>query len=810
MKSLSELLEKGVALLDGAMGTMLQDVTGVTLSCLEEFNLSRPKLVQKIHRSYLEAGADILLTNTLGANRIKLAEYGLQDKVGDINRAAIKLAKEAAKEKAWVAASIGPTGKFLAPLGKLGFDEAVESFREQIRSVAQAGADIILIETLSDLREMKAAIIAAKEVCDLPIMTTMTFQENGKTIMDADARCCCLVMQSLGAAAIGANCSLGPEGLLDILIRMRDVSQKPLLVQPNAGLPQLKEGKTIFPATPEIFASYADKFCQEGVSIIGGCCGTTPDHIKAVAQVVKGRKRSIYLPKYQGSLVCSRSEIVAIGAGNASVVIGERLNPTGRRDLAAQLREGRFDLFRRDALAQVKSGAKILDVNVGIPGIDQIKVMDQAVTAVQSVARLPLMLDSNVPEIIEAGLKAAEGRVIINSVNGEKRSMEKIIPLARKYGSVMIGLTLDEKGIPRASRSRLKIAERLLKKVLAAGLTPDTLIIDPLTLAVSAEPHQAMESLEAISLIKSKLGLATVLGISNISFGLPRRELVNFSFLAMALGAGLDAAIVNPFSQITMDICSAATLLHGNDPGAQKYIERCQGARIPAVALPMAAEAERERGNVGEKLYQAILEGDETGIVLLVEKALDQGMTPIEINKLYMIPAITKVGVLFQDGEYFLPQLIRAGHAMEVAIARLKREERAYQGERKGKVVFATGYGDIHDIGKNIVITQLENNGFEVIDLGTSVPVDRIIKSAKEQKADIIGMSALMTSTMVEMEKLIKTRNEEGLTTLIMIGGAVVTKDYAQRIGADGYAEDAVRAVPLADQLMAKRTHIIH
>lgn len=807
MNKLTYLLEKGVVLLDGAMGTMLQEASGATHSCLEEYNLNKPKLVYEIHRSYLEAGADILLTNTLGANRIKLTEYGLQEKVGEINREAVKLAKKAAKDKALVAASIGPTGKFLQPLGNLKFDEAVQTFSEHISAVAQAGADIILIETLSDLREMKAAIIAAKDICDLPIMTTMTFQDNGRTIMDAAALCCCLVMQSLGAAVVGANCSLGPEGLLDILIKMRDISQKPLMVQPNAGLPQLKEGKTIFPATPEIFASYADKFCQEGISILGGCCGTTPEHIKAVANVVKGRKRRIFAAVYSGTLVCSRSEITGIGGENAPVIIGERLNPTGRRDLAAQLREGRFDLFRREALAQVKSGAKILDVNVGIPGIDQVKVMDQAVSAVQSVTRLPIMLDSNMPDVLEAGLKAAEGRVIINSVNGEKRSLEKVIPLAKKYGAVLIGLTLDGRGIPPDSKSRLKIAQRILKKVISGGLSPDTLIIDPLTLAVSAEPNQALASLATVELIKEKLGLATVLGISNISFGLPRRELINHSFLAMAFGAGLDAAIVNPFSQITMDICTAVTLLRSNDPGAQKYIERCQGEQIPSVSFPGTAEVESERVNAGKRLYQAVLEGDESGIVVLVEKALEEGMTPIEINKLYMVPAITKVGELFQDGEYFLPQLIRAGHAMEMAVARLKREERAYHGERKGKIVFATAYGDIHDIGKNIVITQLENNGFEVTDLGKSVPVNKIIKAAKEQQADIIGMSALMTNTMQEMEKLIKSRTAEGLSSLVMIGGAVVTKDYAEKIGADGYAEDAVRAVSVADRLMSQRVH---
>ncbi|MBI4595272.1 MAG: homocysteine S-methyltransferase family protein [Candidatus Tectomicrobia bacterium] len=803
MNKLENLLHKGIVLLDGAMGTMLQQASRASISCLEEYNLSKPKLVQEVHKAYLAAGSEILLTNTLGANRLKLAEYSLQDRVTEINREGVKLAKEAAGDKALVAASIGPTGKFLAPLGHLTFDAAVRAFSEHVGCVSQSGADLILIETISDLREMKAAIIAAREVCDLPILATMTFQENGKTIMDAEALCCCLVMQSLGVAAVGANCSLGPEGLLDILVKMRDVSQKPLLIQPNAGLPQLKDGRTIFPATPEIFASYAEKFRLEGISLLGGCCGTTPEHIKAMARVIKGKKIVRFLPKYTGSLVCSRNEVVGIGGKNPPVVIGERLNPTGRRDLAAQMREGRFDLFRREALAQVEHGARVLDVNVGIPGIDEVRAIDQAVTAVQSVTRVPVMLDTNNPLVLEAGLKAAEGRVIINSVNGEKGSLERILPLAKKYGALLIGLTLDEKGIPTSGKGRFKIAEGILKAVVEAGLPTYSLIIDPLTLAVSAEPNQALESLEAVSLIKKKLGLATVLGVSNVSFGLPRRELINYSFLAMALGNGLDAAILNPFSQITMDICTSVTLLRGQDPGAQRYIERCQGEKIPPAVFPRAVE--REMADVGEQLYKAVLEGDETSIVLLVEKALEQGMNPVEINKLYMIPAITRVGELFQDGEYFLPQLIRAGHTMEIGISRLKKEERPFQGERKGKILFATAHGDIHDIGKNIVITQLENFGFEVIDLGKSVPLEKITREAKERQVDIIGLSALMTNTMQEMEKLVKKCREEGLGSLVMVGGAVVTKEYADRIGADGYAEDAVKAVALADQLMVRR-----
>lgn len=804
---LSALAERPL-IFDGATGTMLQRMGLKPGGCPDELNLTAPGMVGKVHSAYREAGSDIVTTNTFGANRIKLKEYGLEQKTEEINLASARIAREAAGFGAFVAGGLGPTGGFVEPVGDMGFDLAVEIFTEQASALKSGGADLIIIETMMDIREIKAAIIAAKST-GLPVVATMTFDETMRTVLGTPPESFAITADSLGVDVIGANCSLGIEGIYKAILAMSRVTSKPFIAQPNAGLPVLKGAETVFPATPEEMASYVPKLVEAGARVLGGCCGTTAEHIKLMGATFKSIKSPVREPVGVSTLA-SRTSYQLFGGGLPAVIIGERINPTGRKKLAAEIKERKTAGIRTEARAQEAAGAHTLDVNVGVPGTDEVPSMQRAVFAVNDNSMLPIVIDSSNSLAIEAGLKAVDGKPLINSISGEEKKLETVLPLAKRYGGALLGLTLDDTGIPETAEGRLKVAEKMLKRVLDAGLKKEDLIIDCLAMTISAAPESALTTLKAIRLIKEELGLATVLGVSNISFGLPARSLINSSFLTMALAAGLDCAIINPNNRAMMDAYHSSLVLLGRDLRAERYIgyaktldtgtEKGGGAK-PA-AGPEGAESKRTITGVMDRLKYAIIDGDDEGITALVEKALNEGHDPVEISNKGLIPGLEEVGKLFAANTYFLPQVMLSADTMKMAFARLKKELKGRKGPSLGKVLLATVEGDIHDIGKNIVGTLLENHGFEVIDLGKNVPAEKIIGEAVKNDVDVVGLSALMTTTVMEMDNVIKKLKEKGIEATTIVGGAVVTEEFSKKIGADEYGGDALSAVEKIKRLV--------
>jgi len=793
-----------VLVLDGAMGTMLQERGLLPGHSPEEMNLTMPDVVKGIHRAYIEAGADIIVTNTFGGNREKLSHYGLEVRLREINAAGVALAREAAAGEAYIAASIGPTGRFVEPIGDLSFDAMTAVFREQAEALIEAGADLITLETFLDIKEIRAAVIAIREIsATIPVIAMLTFDDNGRSVLGTPPESAAITLEAVGADIVGSNCGLGVEGIHEILRSMRRVTGLPLISQANAGLPVLKDGRTVFPATPEEMTTYHDRLLELGVRIIGGCCGTTPAHIRAIRDALAGKQRPFSPPSLEPGVtfLSSRSGFTAIGGEHPAAIIGERINPTGKKGFAAELREGKTSYIRREAIEQSSAGATLLDVNVGTPGIDEPATMEQAVFCVTGAVTLPLVLDSSNPEALERGLKAVDGKPLVNSVSGEEKSLARILPLVRKYGAAVIGLTLDEQGIPKTAEARVAVASRILEAATAAGIPDRDILIDCLTLTVSAEQKQAAETLKSLRAVKGALGLKTVLGVSNISFGLPCRPLISSAFFAMALEAGLDAAIINPKERAMMDAWRAAMVLLGKDPRAAGYIEAyrdkpAEGAMPePSTALPK---------DIRGLLACAVIDGDRENIAALVEQALREGLTPLQVSNEGLLPGLEEVGRRFEKNLYFLPQVMLSGETMQTAFARLKEAMRSDPIASLGRILMATVEGDIHDIGKNIVCTLLENHGFEVIDLGKNVPADRIIAEAVERNVDAVGLSALMTTTMAEMDNVIRRLKEAGVKTFTMVGGAVVTEEYAREIGADLYARDAMEAVARVKKLLEK------
>lgn len=785
-------LKERPLLFDGATGTMLQRLGLKPGGCPDELSLANPGMVKKVHAVYIEAGSDIVTTNTFGANRIKLREYGLDGRLREINVAAAGCAREAAGDR-FVAGGLGPTGHFIEPVGDTGFDAALEVFIEQAGALKAGGVDLIIIETMMDLKEMKAAIMAAKSV-GLPVAATMTFDETMRTVLGTPPESFAIVAASLGADVIGANCSLGIEGIYRAVSAMGRVVSTPLIAQANAGIPALKGNETVFPATAQEMASFVPKLVEAGVRVLGGCCGTTPEHIKEMGRVFKsmrpaGERRCAF------SSLAGRTAFTLFGGGLPPVVIGERINPTGRKALAQEIKEGKTSGIRNEARQQAASGAHVLDVNVGVPGIDETGAMRTAVFAVNENSTLPIVIDSSSPEAIEAGLKACDGKPLVNSISGEEKKLSTILPLAKRYGAAILGLTLDDDGIPETAEGRVRVAEKMLERALKAGVRKEDLAIDCLAMTVSAAPLSAVETLKAIRLVKERLGLTTVLGVSNISFGLPAREVINANFLTMAFSAGLDCAIINPNNKAMMDAYHASLVLLNKDLRAERYIKRHQAAsggiepERPAQAGPQAP------ASIAERLKKAVIEGDEENIVGLVEEALKEGWDPIRISNEGLVPGLEEVGRLFSNNRYYLPQVMLSADTMKKAFTRLKKEFKGKSGPSLGKVLLATVEGDIHDIGKNIVATLLENHGFEVIDLGKNVPADRIIEEAVKNRVDIVGLSALMTTTVMEMDGVIKKLKERGIKAMTIVGGAVVTEEFSAKIGADEYGGDALSAV---------------
>jgi 5-methyltetrahydrofolate--homocysteine methyltransferase len=803
-KTFLQALYERVLVLDGAMGTMLQERGLQPGQSPEEMNLTMPEVVAGVHKEYLEAGADIIVTNTFGGSSAKLSHYGLEDKLHEINSRAVAIARKVAGNNAYVAASIGPTGRFVEPVGDCSFDEMAAIFREQALPLIEAGADLITLETFLDIKEARAAVIAIREISsDIPVIAMLTFDDNGRSVLGTSPEAAAITLEAVGANLVGSNCGLGVDGIYGILSAMRRVTRLPLISQANAGLPLLKDGKTIFPGTPEDMTAYHERMLELGVRIIGGCCGTTPDHIRAIRAALAGHERSFPTtgPAENVTFLSSRGSYMAIGGGNPVAIIGERINPTGKKGFAAELREKKVSYIRREAVEQAAAGAALLDVNVGAPGIDEPDAMERAVFCVTGATPLPLVLDSSNPAALERGLKAADGKVLINSVSGEEKSLARVLPLARKYGAAVIGLTLDENGIPESGEARCSVASKILDAAKEEGIASRDLIIDCLTLTVSAEQKRAMETLVALRLVKERLGLNTVLGVSNISFGLPCRPLISSAFFVMAMEAGLDAAIINPKEGAMMDAFRSTMVLLNRDPNATAYIDAYKAAVDSAsVVIPDTELPQDIRG----RLSRAIIDGDRENIVGLVEEGLKEGLTPLQISNEALLPGLEEVGRRFECNRFFLPQVMLSADTMQAAFARLKEEMKGKGFASLGKVLMATVEGDIHDIGKNIVCTLLENHGFEVIDLGKNVASERIIAESRRHGVDAVGLSALMTTTMSEMRNVIEKLKEQGIKTFTMVGGAVVTQDYADEIRADLYAKDAMEAVAKIKALLAK------
>ncbi len=814
--------------MDGAMGTMLQDSGLAPGACPESMNLEHPEIVTEIHRKYALAGADILTTNTFGGSRIKLSEYGLGDKVAEISRAAVKAARDAANHSGRsavseaglpaIAGNMGPTGKFLEPVGDLSFDAAYANFYEQAKALSDAGADLLLIETMSDVKEARCAVIAAKAAANLPVAVTMTFQQDGsrsagRTLLGTPPDVAVAVLEAAGADIVGANCSLGPEGLYEVAKLMSCYATVPLIFQPNAGLPKLIDGKTVYPASPEELGQWAEKFLGLGVRLIGSCCGSNPAHTKAIAEAVRKKSDGSVTARSRstgGTRLASRTKLVSIGASFMPAVIGERINPTGRKALSEELSRGVFNIVKREARVQTQAGAALIDINIGLPGADEAALMPKVVRAVEESTDLPLVIDSTDPKAIEAALKEIGGKCLVNSVTGDKERLDSILPLVKKYGAAVVGLTIDEYGIPQTAEARLGIAEKILEACLAHGIPKEDLIIDCLVMTASAEQAQGVETLKAVSLIKEKLGLATSLGISNVSFGLPQRPLINATYLAMALGHGLDAAMVNIYDERIRDAMAAGAVLTGRDRNAGSYVKNYKKKSGKEVFLSASAKSTSSGSatltavSLSDGIRQAVIDGDRDNIVNLIEQSLASGVEPMDIGNGSLIPALEEVGKLYESGEIFLPQVMQSAEAMKAAFARLKKEMRG-QGKSAGKVLLATVYGDVHDIGKNILATLLENHGLEVIDLGKNVKAETILDEAEKQRPDVIGLSALMTTTMTQMGAVIKERDRRGLNIPVVLGGAVVTEGYAKSVGAAAFSRDAMEAVEIFKRIIKEQ-----
>lgn len=779
-----------VILLDGAMGTMLQKAGAPMGKVPEALNVTHPELIVQIHKQYLAAGADIIYANTFSANRYKLSHCEFS--VDELVQAGIQNAKKACEgTDAAVALDIGPIGELLEPNGTLSFEDAYDIFREMVQAGAQAGADLIVLETMTDLLEMKAAVLACKEHTTLPVFCTMTFEQNGRTFAGVPVESAALTLTGLGVDAIGINCSLGPAEILPLMERMSQCTHLPLIMKANAGLPDLDSNT--YHISPKEFAETAAKALAFGTTILGGCCGTDPEYIKALKAALSDAK--IGNRNYQPvSAVCSGNQWVPV---DGVKIIGERINPTGKKLFKQALIDKNMGYILTQAISQVNAGAHILDVNVGLPEIDEVSMMVETVKQLQGVVDVPLQIDSSDPTVIESALRVYNGKPLVNSVNGEQAVLHKILPIVKKYGAAVVGLTMDDKGIPLTAEERFAIAQRILEIALSYGIPKEDVYIDCLTLTASVQQKEVVETLHAVQMVKEQLGLKTVLGVSNISFGLPNRQLINASFLTLAMAHGLDLPIINPNLKTMTDAIDAFNVLYAKDLGAVQYIAK--QAQTGTAVSPVSSPAPSSQMSLEDAVKNGLKDCASDAAKTLLEHT-----EPMELVQGILIPALDQVGIRFEKGEIFLPQLIQSATAAQAAFEEIRKRLASQKDAKqvsKGKIILATVKGDVHDIGKNIVKVILENYGYEIIDLGKDVPIETVVSETIRTGAKLVGLSALMTTTVVNMEATIQALRS-AVDCTIWVGGAVLTPDYAKKIGADYYAKDAKQSVDIAKKVL--------
>lgn len=791
-------LQNNIVYLDGGMGTLLQ-ARGLTPGEYpERWNITHPEEITAIHKAYFDAGSNVVCTNTFGANRLKFSV----DELEDIIKAAVQNAKTAREQsinkgETFIALDIGPSGKLLKPLGDLDFEDAVSLFAETVKIGVSCGVDLILIETMNDSYETKAALLAAKENCNLPVIVSNAYNEDGKLMTGASPAAMVAMLEGMGADAIGANCSLGPKQLRSVALELIETASVPVILKPNAGLPKSIDGKTVFDVTPDEFAADVADLITKGVRVAGGCCGTTPDYIRALTEKTKDFSP---VPLTDKNLTVVSSYTHAVTFGNSPVLIGERINPTGKKRFKQALLENDMDYILTEGVNQQEKGVHILDVNVGLPDIDEVSMLKNAVCELQAVLNLPLQIDTANTTAMEAALRCYNGKAMINSVNGKEESMQAVFPLVKKYGGLVVALTLDENGIPDTAEGRFAIAEKILKTAEQYGIHKKDIIFDTLAMTISADNLAALATLSALSRIKSELGCHTSLGVSNVSFGLPNRDAINSTFFALAMEKGLSAAIMNPYSSDMMKTYYTFKALKGLDENCADYIAVADSFAV-ATAAPNA-ETKKTAEEYKSDLQHAIVKGfkEKAGDIT---KELLNTIPPLDIVQNEIIPALDIVGKGFEEKTVYLPQLLMSAEAAKSAFEHIKAfmANTAEKAADKGTFVLATVHGDIHDIGKNIVKLLLENYGYTVVDLGKDVPPETILKETIRLKAPFVGLSALMTTTVPAMEETIKLLKEKAPWCKAIVGGAVLTQDYADKIGADKYAKDAMEAVRYAERL---------
>lgn len=809
------LLKQKILILDGATGTNLQKAGMPTGICPEAWILEHPEVLVNLQVDYINAGSNIVYAPTFSGNRIKLEEYGLENELESINRRLVALSKEAVAKtgyRAYVAGNLTMTGRQLYPIGKLKLEELIDVYKEQICVLVKAGVDLLVVETMMSLAEARAALIAAKETCELPVVISMTYNEDGRTLFGTNPETAVTVLQSLGADVIGINCSTGPAEMIPMVERMKKFATVPILAKPNAGMPELVEEETVYAMMPEQFAEYGRQLVEAGAGIIGGCCGTTKEHITALAQTV----RLMDVPEVaveKKRLLASERQMLEIDIDGRFLVVGERINPTGKKKLQAQLKEGNLDLVVQMAEEQEKNGADVLDINMGMNGIDEDAMMQKVIYEVTNTVNLPLCIDSSHVDIIEHALRIYPGRALINSISLEKEKFERLLPIARKYGAMFILLPLSDEGLPKDIEEKKRIIHTIYDKALELGFTKEDIVVDGLVATVGANKKAALETLETIEYCKKELGLATICGLSNISFGLPERSFVNTAFLTMAISKGLTMAIANPSQELLMNAAFASDLLLNKEGADVRYIENVTPISVASAAGAGADGKTVSTGQNGldaaigahSRLYENVLKGNKRTMLADVKAYLAEGGSPQSVIEGHLIPAINEVGELFDQKKYFLPQLIASAEAMELAISYVEPLlPKAGSGKKMPTIVMATVEGDIHDIGKNLVVLMLKNYGYRVVDLGKDVPKEVIIDAAIKENASIIGLSALMTTTMMRMKDVVEYAREKQVKAKIIIGGAVITQGFADEIGADGYSKDAAEACRLVERLLRK------